>query len=55
MEDHLAERRARLEEAAAAFAELARAGRLPDVRLDEAGLSITPLRAVTPPAVKAAR
>lgn len=54
-EDHLAERQARLVEAATAVAELARAGRLPDVRLDEAGLTITPLRAVTPPAVKAVR
>ena len=48
-EDHLAERRARLEEAAAAVAGLAKAGKLTDVRLDKAGLSISPLRAVTPP------
>jgi TnpA family transposase len=54
-EDHLAERCARLEEAAAAVAARARAGELPDVRLDEAGLTITPLRATTPPAVKAVK
>ena len=54
-DDYLADRQAQLEEAATAVAELARAGRLPDVRLDETGLTITPLRAVTPPAVKAAR
>ena len=54
-EDHLAERSARLEEAAAAVVDRARAGELPDVRLDEAGLTITPLRATTPPAVKAVK
>ena len=54
-EDHLAERRARLEEAAAAVAGLAKAGKLTDVRLDKAGLSISPLRAVTPPETKAVR
>jgi TnpA family transposase len=54
-EDHLDERCARLEDAAASVAALARAGDLPDVRLDEAGLTITPLRAITPPAVKAVR
>lgn len=54
-EDHLADRRARLEEALASVAELAKAGTLPDVRLDEGGLSITPLRAVTPPAAKTAK
>lgn len=54
-EDHLAERRAALEGAAAAVVAKAKAGELPDVRLDEAGLSITPLRAVTPPNTKAAR
>ena len=54
-EDHLAERRAALEEAMAAVVAKARAGELPDVRLDEGGLSITPLRAVTPPGVKAVR
>jgi TnpA family transposase len=54
-EDHLAERRATLEEAAAAVVAKAKAGELPDVRLDESGLSITPLRAVTPPGVKALR
>jgi TnpA family transposase len=51
-EDHLAERCAQIEEAAAAVADRARAGELPDVRLDEAGLTIAPLRATTPPAVK---
>jgi TnpA family transposase len=54
-EDHVAERRATLEQAAAAVAAKARAGKLPDVRLDVSGLSITPLRAVTPPGVKAVR
>jgi TnpA family transposase len=54
-EDHVAERRAALEQAAAAVVAKARAGELPDVRLDVSGLSITPLRAVTPPGVKAVR
>ncbi|MBP6797727.1 MAG: Tn3 family transposase [Luteimonas sp.] len=54
-EDHMAERCARLEEAATAVAAHARAGELPDVRLDETGLTIAPLRAATPPAVKAVR
>lgn len=54
-EDHLAERSLRLEEAAAAVATRARAGTLPDIRLDEAGLTITPLRALTPPTVKTVR
>ena len=53
--DHLAERRAAIEEAAAAVAAKARAGELPDVRLDESGLSVTPLRAITPLGVKAAK
>ncbi|MBV8578759.1 MAG: Tn3 family transposase [Acetobacteraceae bacterium] len=52
-EDHLAERRALLEEAAAVVAVRARAGDLPHVRLNETGLTITPLQAATPPAVKA--
>lgn len=54
-EDHLAERRARLEEAGASVVELAKAGKLTDVRLDETGLSISPLRAITPPEVKEVR
>jgi len=54
-DDHLGQRRARLEEATASVAERARAGNLPDVRLDESGLTITPLRAATPPSVKAVR
>jgi hypothetical protein len=54
-EDHLAERCARIEEAAAAVAARARAGELPDVRLDGTGLTIAPLRAVTPSAVKAVK
>jgi len=54
-EDHLADRSAKLEEALASVTRLAKAGTLPDVRLDEAGLSITPLRATTPPAIRAAR
>lgn len=54
-DDHLAERSAALEEAAAAVVAKAKAGELPDVRLDEGGLSISPLRAVTPPNVKLAR
>ena len=53
--EHLAERRARLEELAAVVTARARAGELPDVRLEATGLSITPPRAVTPPAVKALR
>ena len=48
--DHLAERRGALEDAAAAVVAKAKAGELPDVRrLDEGGLSIMPLRAITPP------
>lgn len=54
-EDHLAERRTCLEEAATAVAARARVGDLPDVRLDEAGLTIAPLRATTTPAIKATR
>jgi TnpA family transposase len=54
-EDHLAERCARLEEVAAAVATRARAGDLPDVRLDGAGLTIAPLRAAAPPAVRAVK
>lgn len=54
-EDHLAERSLRLEEAAAAVAVGVRAGTVPEIRLDEAGLTITPLRALTPPAVKTVR
>lgn len=53
--DHLAERRTAIEEAAAAVAAKACAGELPDVRLDESGLSVTPLRAITLPGVKTAR
>ena len=53
--EHLAERRARLEELAAVVTARARAGELPDVRLEATGLSITPPRAATPPAVKALR
>lgn len=53
--EHLAERRAAIEGAAAAVVARAKAGELPDVRLDEGGLSITPPRAVTPPGVKAAK
>ena len=54
-ENHLAERTARLRNAAVSVAALAHAGELPDVRLDQAGLKITPLRAATSPAVKAVR
>jgi TnpA family transposase len=54
-EDHLAERRGRLEEAATAVIKLAKAGKLPDVRLDDAGLTLAPLRAATPPEVKTIR
>lgn len=53
--EHLAERRARLEELAVVVTARARAGELPDVRLEATGLSITPPRAVTPPAVKVLR
>ena len=53
--DHLAERRTAIEEAAVAVAAKACAGELPDVRLDESGLSVTPLRAITLPGVKTAR
>lgn len=54
-EDHLTERSLRLKEAAAAVAARARAGTLPEIRLDEAGLTITPLRALTPSTVKTVR
>lgn len=53
--DHLAERRAALDEALASVAALARSGQLPDVKLDENGLTITPLRAATPPAAEIAK
>ena len=54
-EDYLADRRARLETMASTVADLARVGKLADVRRDRAGLTITPLRAVTPAAVRAVR
>ncbi|MBX9930672.1 MAG: Tn3 family transposase [Methylobacterium sp.] len=44
-----------MKEAALSVGGCARAGDLPDVKLTEAGLTITPLRAATPPAVKAVR
>jgi len=53
--DHLAGRQAALDEALAAVAALARAGQLTDVKLDEGGLSVAPLRAVTPPAAEIAK
>jgi hypothetical protein len=54
-EDYLAERSLRLEEGAAAVAARAKAGELPDMHLDETGLTIAPLRAITPLAAKGAR
>lgn len=48
IEAHLASRREALQAAMAKVAALAGAGRLPDARLDEDGLRITPIRAEAP-------
>src|SRR3546814_1930426 len=48
-------RRARLDTAIEQVTVLARQGELPQVRLDESGLIISPLKAATPPATEIAR
>jgi len=52
---HIEERRARLDTAIEQVTVLARQGELPQVRLDESGLIISPLKAATPPATEIAR
>src|SRR3546814_8123284 len=49
---HIEERRARLDTAIEQVTVLARQGELPQVRLDESGLIISPLKAATPPATR---
>src|SRR3546814_4663764 len=51
----LEDRRERLDSAIERVTMLARQGELPQVRLDENGLMISPLKAITPPAAEAAR
>ncbi len=52
---HIEERRDRLGSAIERVTVLARQGELPQVRLDENGLMISPLKAITPPAAEVAR
>ncbi|EKU73256.1 hypothetical protein HMPREF9718_04619 [Sphingobium yanoikuyae ATCC 51230] len=52
---HIEDRRERLDSAIERVTMLARQGELPQVRLDENGLMISPLKAITPPAAEAAR
>jgi TnpA family transposase len=52
---HIEERRARLDTAIEQVTVLARQGELPQVRLNESGLIISPLKAATPPATEIAR
>src|SRR3546814_3493551 len=52
---HIEERRARLDTAIEQVTVLARQGELPQVRLDERGLIISPLKAATPPDTEIAR
>src|SRR3546814_5535856 len=54
-ERHIEERRTRLDTAIEQVTVLARQGELPQVRLDENGLIISPLKAATPPATEIAR
>jgi hypothetical protein len=49
---HIEDRRGRLDRAIERVTVLARQGELPQVRLDENGLAISPLKAITPPAVE---
>lgn len=52
---HIEGRRQRLDSAVERVTVLARQGELPQVRLDENGLMISPLKAITPPAAEVAR
>jgi TnpA family transposase len=52
---HIEDRRERLNRAIERVTVLARQGELPQVRLDENGLMISPLKAITPPAAEVAR
>ena len=52
---HIQDRRERLDRAIERVTVLARQGELPQVRLDENGLMISPLKAITPPAAEVAR
>jgi hypothetical protein len=52
---HIEDRRERLDRAIERVTVLARQGELPQVRLDENGLMISPLKAITPPAAEVAR
>ena len=52
---HIEDRRERLDRAIERVTVLARQGELPQVRLDENGLMISPLKAIMPPAAEAAR
>ncbi len=52
---HIEGRRERLNRAIERVTVLARQGELPQVRLDENGLMISPLKAITPPAAEVAR
>ena len=52
---HIEDRRGRLDRAIERVTVLARQGELPQVRLDENGLMISPLKAITPPAAEVAR
>src|SRR3546814_454639 len=54
-ESNIEERRTRLDTAIDQVTVLARHGELPQVRLDESGLIISPLKAATPPATEIAR
>src|SRR3546814_7553778 len=54
-ERHIEERRTRLDTAIDQVTVLARQGELPQVRLDESGLIISPLKAVTHPATEITR
>jgi TnpA family transposase len=52
---HIQDRRERLNRAIERVTVLARQGELPQVRLDENGLMISPLKTITPPAAEVAR
>jgi len=52
---HIGDRRERLNRAIERVTVLARQGELPQVRLDENGLMISPLKAITPPAAEVTR
>nr|ART36135.1 B176 [uncultured bacterium] len=54
-DDHIKDRRKRLDDAIDRVTVLARQGELPQVRLDESGLMISPLKAITPPEAEVGR